>query len=787
MLRVRLRVLLLVTAHLVLMRADKSHSEETSSISGRDTVKTASCGKDFAPTATVTATEDDLFGFWDNKKAEQLEAYSKIVPYLKANLNRTRTKPDEPLFFPAHLPLVEKRYGSDVLVLKDVYVRAEGRCGDISEGNYPDGTKPAWFMNRPERLQKDVEMLEAYVERMPRSHWGYRVPKVGENDVCLDDTGLVVKDLPGIRTCFSMWIIDDVYETPKHFAGRQIYNRINQELFLNISEIGFHPSGSDSIVKPVSTDFFSLSALFLKDICYVTNELRENRCTYWAATRFYVSLCCCYTNRTECAYRTYKFPSQKKPADPALLACATGTYYVLKSFGGNRQPQNASEIKEFVRERTSSEFCKWTYTWNPSNETNLEDVLRVDLDTEHPTAIDENMRNCTLYPDEPCCQRTTTLCPLDANSTVNEIRVECFCSDGDLCNKRRSYVEEDLARNFKEAPPCETHTLYEHLLGQERDAYKKPDSEPIEGFMCPVFYNFAHPGRPNAFLQLLFENNFGFLEPADYELFEEHGCHLVEVNIREMGDCPEKLFENHDHKLVKSVLILLCSVEGNPLGERRTSYPDAELKKTIEVNLTDAKAEYPKCKTDFRSMDFASLSKLVVDNSKLFDMYDDRKNGTNDNTTTPYCYVEVSLVYQQQYNFTFGEVPIDDTPLRANCIESVPNDVEQPACVPRNSTADDGHQRFACCCARHWSKPQDMCRKILVEALKPLLNENVIAKQPEEIMSELKEDPLTKCVQPERSNKAHDRTDVNRPCAGNEGCYTAVHARDVPTSTQHKE
>ena len=70
-------------------------------------------------------------------------------------------------------------------------------------------------------------MLEDYVERMPRSHWGYRVPKADE-DVCLGDTGPVVvrtetsreraectvqKDFPGIRTCFSMWIYDNECDT----------------------------------------------------------------------------------------------------------------------------------------------------------------------------------------------------------------------------------------------------------------------------------------------------------------------------------------------------------------------------------------------------------------------------------------------------------------------------------------------------------------------------------------------------------------------------------------------
>ncbi|KAH7721509.1 hypothetical protein AAVH_10970 [Aphelenchoides avenae] len=318
MFRVLVQALLLITAHLPLLCAELSRSEGTTSVSGREGVKHSPCGKDcedrirvrkrsalgpkcelyyFLPTAKHT---DEAFFFWNNTKAEQLNAYRKIVPFLQANSHK-----DEPLFFPAHLPLVKKRGdGRDALVLKDVYVRAQGTCGELPGSNYPGyfDTNPEWFGKPDQKLQVELRMLEDYVQRIPRSHWGYRVPKAGEDDVCLDETGLVVKDFPGIRTCFSMWIFDDVNEKPKHFAGRQIYNRINQTLHVN--NIVFNSSAGDSPAETVS-----LPALFLKEMCFVTNSSHENRCTYWTATNFYVSLCCCYTNRTECAYRTYKFPS----------------------------------------------------------------------------------------------------------------------------------------------------------------------------------------------------------------------------------------------------------------------------------------------------------------------------------------------------------------------------------------------------------------------------------------------------------------------------------------------
>ncbi|KAH7721516.1 hypothetical protein AAVH_10977 [Aphelenchoides avenae] len=203
----RVRVLLLITAHLLLLCAEPSHDKELSSISGRDEVKPDSCGKDcedrtrirsrpkakcelyyFAP----TATQQEQFGFWNITRVEHRKAYYKIVPFLKENAHENR-----PIFFPAHMPLVEKsNKGREVLVLKDVYVRALGTCGNMEK---------AWYDNTDLKLQTKVEMVEDYVERMPRSHWGYRMPKAGENDVCLDDTGLVVKDFSDIRTCFSMW------------------------------------------------------------------------------------------------------------------------------------------------------------------------------------------------------------------------------------------------------------------------------------------------------------------------------------------------------------------------------------------------------------------------------------------------------------------------------------------------------------------------------------------------------------------------------------------------------
>ncbi|KAH7697517.1 hypothetical protein AAVH_35400, partial [Aphelenchoides avenae] len=356
MLRVRLNLLLLITAHPPLVCAEQSQTEETSSMSARLKGNPDSCGKDCEDHRRIqkrstsgdkcelyyfgpTAKQGETFAFWNNNKSEQLEAYLKIASFLM-----TSPHEEKAIFFPAHLPLVEKRNGSEVLVLLDVYVRAKGTCGQPRAGSsdYYD-SNPAWYNNADLRLQTELEMLEDYMQRMPRSHFGYRAPNDGEEDVCLDETGLVVNDFPDIRTCFSMWIFDDADQKPKHFAGRQIYNRINQKQHVNISAIGFNPTKGSFVTKPVGTEMFSLPALFLKETCEVTNASLANRCAYWASDRFYVSLCCCYTNRTDCAYKKYKFPAEKKEGDPVIRACATGGYYPIKDFGGNREPKNASE------------------------------------------------------------------------------------------------------------------------------------------------------------------------------------------------------------------------------------------------------------------------------------------------------------------------------------------------------------------------------------------------------------------------------------------------------------
>ncbi|KAH7701493.1 hypothetical protein AAVH_31373, partial [Aphelenchoides avenae] len=691
----------------------------------------------FVPTANHT---DEAFFFWNNTKVEQLLAYRKIVPFLLENRHA-----DDPLYFPAHLPLVDVHNGSEVLVLKDVYVRAKGACAyDKSRGQgIVFDTNPDWYKNPDERLKKELQMLENYVQRIPRSHWGYRVPKPGEDDVCLDETGLVVKDFPGIRTCFSMWIFDDRDQKPKHFAGRQIYNRINQTQHVNASKIGFNPSKSLFDAEPISTDMFSLPALFLKEMCTVTNaSFLKNRCTYWTTNRFYVSLCCCYTTRTECAYKTYEFPEQKKKDAPDIRACATGDFFLMRPFGGTPEPKNVeTSVKQFVQENTSSEFCQWTYTWNVSNVTDVDRVLQVNLQAASPVTPD--MRACKQdSKDGSCCQVEPRLCPVDPalESVGASIVVECYCWGGDLCNKKGSYLEKELVGKFKEARPCESQTAAEHLLLQTRGGeHKKPNTSDTTGYMCPVFYSFAQPGRPSTYLRLLSMNNFQFYDnqaESDESLFQEDGCHLVDVVIREEDYCGGQLFGNSDAMSLEVVLILLCSVEGNPLGEPQTSYPDAELKTTIEANLTAAKAEFPTCKTDSLSMDFESLSELVLDSSKLGRMYDERQTATNDNITTAYCYVELSFVYQQQYNFTFEAVSIDNKsllsiqPLQGICLDSV---------------------------------------------------EHAIAETAEKIMSELKNDPLTKCDEPATTDE------LNRPCARNEGCYTGVHARDVPRTTQHKD
>ncbi|KAH7660467.1 hypothetical protein AAVH_43749, partial [Aphelenchoides avenae] len=476
---------------------------------------------DFVPTAKRT---NEAFFFWNNTKVEQLVAYMKIASFLLENRHKAN-----PLYFPAHLPLVEVHNGSEVLVLKDVYVRALGACGYAKTRRRDLGyydTAPEWFMKPVQKRQVELRILENYVQRIPRSHWGYRVPKDDEQDVCLDNTGLVVKDFPGIRTCFSMWIYDNLDKNPepkpKYFAGRQIYNRINQTLHVNASKIGFDPSGGDANFEPIGTESLSLPALFLNEMCHVTNGSHENSCAYWVTNRFYVSLCCCYTNRRECAYKNYTFPAQKKEGDPVIRACAAGSFYVMKDFGGNQEPSNTitigSSVKKYVQETTSSQLCKWTYTWDPGNETDLKGVLQVYLDAAKPADFDEFewYFNCTTNAaDGTCCERVDSRCPVDEYKDTDPIIVDCFCSDGDLCNKQHSYMDKDLGR------PCETHTAAEHLLWQSADySQKKPNTSETTGYMCPVFYNFAHPGQPNTFLQLVNGKNYILNENRNERFYE---------------------------------------------------------------------------------------------------------------------------------------------------------------------------------------------------------------------------------------------------------------------------
>ena len=140
------------------------------------------------------------------------------------------------------------------------------------------------------------------------------------------------------------------------------------------------------------------------------------------------------------------------------------------------------------------------------------------------------------------------------------------------------------------------------------------------------------------------------------------------------------------------------------------------------------------------------------------------------------------------------QVSIDDRPLRDSCKES--EDSEQ--CVQRDSTMGDEGQRFACCCSRRWS---ESCREALLEQLKTLLGDSgkstgsnflalkrclVIAKKPEQIMSELTKDPLMQCDEADKTKEGHTSTEFTRPCERNEGCYTSVHARDVPATTHHQ-
>ena len=90
-----------------------------------------------------------------------------------------------------------------------------------------------------------------------------------------------------------MWIYDDGDPKPKHFAGRQIYNRINQTLLVNTSRIDcmciryafvvlnifvlVNRTGGVSFVERFRTEEFSLPALFLTEMCHVTNASLEVR------------------------------------------------------------------------------------------------------------------------------------------------------------------------------------------------------------------------------------------------------------------------------------------------------------------------------------------------------------------------------------------------------------------------------------------------------------------------------------------------------------------------------
>lgn len=105
-----------------------------------------------------------------------------------------------------------------------------------------------------------------------------------------------------------------------------------------------------------------------------------NVCHRWSTNRFFITLCCCYQNRIDCAFKRYLYPLEKEFA-PHTVTCATGTYPLLAAFGGALLPQKveglslfsgipsaeiwslAGSVGDFVRAQTST-VCAWETSWD---------------------------------------------------------------------------------------------------------------------------------------------------------------------------------------------------------------------------------------------------------------------------------------------------------------------------------------------------------------------------------------------------------------------------------------
>lgn len=68
--------------------------------------------------------------------------------------------------------------------------------------------------------------------------------------------------------------------------------------------------------------------------------------------------------------------------------------------------------------------------------------------------------------DVACCRLADVPCPIgEMRSTT--LDVMCFCEDGDLCNKRRSYLDADLVRAYFNVSPVCLEILASHYKNSQ--------------------------------------------------------------------------------------------------------------------------------------------------------------------------------------------------------------------------------------------------------------------------------------------------------------------------------
>ncbi|KAI1694680.1 hypothetical protein DdX_19989 [Ditylenchus destructor] len=266
--------------------------------------------------------------------------------------------------FPAH-------YSYDNRTLTDVYVAIRKR-----ESPYPLQVNEE--MDDMTKNNLIFDMLEHYLSRMPRSHYGYEAPESRETPHCLDEAGYITFPLGEANTCFSLWMARNRNETSNknepyvdYYGGQLAFNRVDQDEFLMPDKMSIPQYFYSKGMSP----------------CYVFNENMnltegdpENSCRAFISADIYALLCCCYKELWKCHlpnprsmhYRNLEHPLQDKMnanTNGFRLSCAVGNpdyaAYLKREKKNENSTVNFLEFEDStVLTNTIGERCKIVYTFN---------------------------------------------------------------------------------------------------------------------------------------------------------------------------------------------------------------------------------------------------------------------------------------------------------------------------------------------------------------------------------------------------------------------------------------